>query len=292
MMPDMDGLETLRHLKAIPGFDTPVIALTADVTANTKEKLGKAGFDRYLSKPITHRDLETALRSFLPRELIVDKGAHREAGLPPQLKNELARELKTYGVFLEDGLRYLDGDLRQFGKMAEFFTGYYPAQQASADRFAQTGDLENLRHLAHALKSRAKAVGAAELADTAAKLERLCGEGANGQIPLLIPILFYEWERARDGLAAFTAGLAAATPAAEDTGLPEPPLPTRGHLLLCLRENRRLDALEGLDRLIAAAEAEDDVARLGEIRELVSGRSFREAERLYSALGGGEGDEF
>lgn len=294
MMPEMDGLETLRCMKAIPGFDTPVIALTADVTAGTKEKLSKAGFGRYLFKPVTHRDLEATLRSFLPRELITDKGIKREAGLPLQLKHELARGLKPYGVFLADGLRYLDGDLRQFGKMAEFFTGHYPSQQASAVRFAQTGELENLGHLAHALKSRAKAVGAAELADTAAKLERLCGEEANGQIPLLMPILFYEWERARDGLAVLAAGLDAAAPGAEDPGLPEAPLPTRSQLLLCLRQNRRPDALDGLDRLIAAAETkggEGDIARLREIRELVAVRSFRQAERLYSAFGGGDGDE-
>ncbi len=52
MMPDMDGKETLHQLQKMPGFDTPVIALTANIIAGTKEKLLDAGFIEYLSKPL------------------------------------------------------------------------------------------------------------------------------------------------------------------------------------------------------------------------------------------------
>lgn len=56
MMPGMDGIETLNHLKEIDGFNTPVVCLTADAVEGSKEKFLNAGFDEYIPKPID-RDL-------------------------------------------------------------------------------------------------------------------------------------------------------------------------------------------------------------------------------------------
>lgn len=55
MMPNMDGIETLQHFKALENNlckDTPVIALTANAIVGAKEMYLDAGFDDYLSKPI------------------------------------------------------------------------------------------------------------------------------------------------------------------------------------------------------------------------------------------------
>lgn len=56
MMPGMDGIETLKHLKEIEGFNTPVVCLTADAVEGSKEKFLNAGFNEYIPKPID-RDL-------------------------------------------------------------------------------------------------------------------------------------------------------------------------------------------------------------------------------------------
>lgn len=61
MMPDMDGIETLKNLKKIEGFKTPVIALTADAVVGAREKFLKAGFDEYVSKPIIKESLNKAI---------------------------------------------------------------------------------------------------------------------------------------------------------------------------------------------------------------------------------------
>jgi signal transduction histidine kinase/CheY-like chemotaxis protein len=65
MMPKMNGIETLRRLKEIDGFNLPVIALTADAIEGTDEKYLKAGFDAYLSKPIDKYHLDRVLKKFL-----------------------------------------------------------------------------------------------------------------------------------------------------------------------------------------------------------------------------------
>ncbi len=65
MMPKMNGVETLRRLKEIPGFDIPVVALTADAIEGQDEKYIEAGFNDYLSKPIDRYELNRVLNKFL-----------------------------------------------------------------------------------------------------------------------------------------------------------------------------------------------------------------------------------
>ena len=65
MMPKMNGVETLRRLKEIEGFNIPVVALTADALEGTDDKYKSAGFDDFLSKPINKQELDRVLNKFL-----------------------------------------------------------------------------------------------------------------------------------------------------------------------------------------------------------------------------------
>jgi len=58
-MPEMDGMETLRHIRAMaPPIGTlPVIALTADAAPEDREHYLASGMDGYLSKPLGKDDL-------------------------------------------------------------------------------------------------------------------------------------------------------------------------------------------------------------------------------------------
>ena len=58
MMPSMDGEVTLKKLKKIDGFNTKVIAVTADAEEGAKEKYLEDGFSEYLSKPFTKEQLK------------------------------------------------------------------------------------------------------------------------------------------------------------------------------------------------------------------------------------------
>ncbi len=53
MIPEMSGETTLKQLKEIADFKTPVIALTADAMAGSREKYISEGFADYLAKPFT-----------------------------------------------------------------------------------------------------------------------------------------------------------------------------------------------------------------------------------------------
>jgi CheY-like chemotaxis protein/anti-sigma regulatory factor (Ser/Thr protein kinase) len=62
-MPGMDGMETTRRLRAMPGKPAilPVIAVTAHRSAEGEEKARAAGMDHYLVKPVGAAELAEAL---------------------------------------------------------------------------------------------------------------------------------------------------------------------------------------------------------------------------------------
>ena len=65
MMPEMDGIETLKHLKEIENFDTPVVTLTADAGEKSREKFLSAGFDEYIAKPINKKVLNDVINKLI-----------------------------------------------------------------------------------------------------------------------------------------------------------------------------------------------------------------------------------
>ena len=63
MMPHMTGTSTMEKLKEKPEFNIPVIALTADALAGSKEKYIEEGFVDYIPKPFTRDQIVEKLSS-------------------------------------------------------------------------------------------------------------------------------------------------------------------------------------------------------------------------------------
>gem|GEM_PF-2907989 len=67
-MPEMDGLETARRIRALPGpvSTTPIIALSADALPEHREAALAAGMNEHVGKPATKSDIALALKAWLP----------------------------------------------------------------------------------------------------------------------------------------------------------------------------------------------------------------------------------
>ncbi len=68
MMPEMDGLDTMRVIRKLPTFNSlPIIAVTAKAMKGDREKCIEAGAWDYLSKPVDTEQLLSVLRVWLHR---------------------------------------------------------------------------------------------------------------------------------------------------------------------------------------------------------------------------------
>ncbi|HEY1608314.1 MAG TPA: response regulator, partial [Paraburkholderia sp.] len=68
MMPEMDGLSTMREIRKRPvGRTLPIIAVTAKAMKGDREKCIEAGAWDYLAKPVNRDDLLAVLHAWLHR---------------------------------------------------------------------------------------------------------------------------------------------------------------------------------------------------------------------------------
>jgi two-component system, sensor histidine kinase and response regulator len=81
-MPEMDGLEATRRIRALLGAArTPIIAMTANAFGDEREACLKAGMDDHVAKPVDPAELYTVLMRWLPAPARrISDSAPRHAG--------------------------------------------------------------------------------------------------------------------------------------------------------------------------------------------------------------------
>ncbi len=178
MMPKMTGTETLKNLKMIMGFETPVVALTANAISGMKEKYLEAGFNDYLSKPIDKNELETILRKFIEAEDIMEQELKDACNNIPQSDNIVSEvnveELKDHdisilvnaGVDIDHSLELL-GDMETINETFAAFLEESETRLPNIKNYKDVVDMPNYAILVHAMKSDSKYLGMMTLADLA-----------------------------------------------------------------------------------------------------------------------------
>lgn len=210
MMPDMDGVETLRRLKAMSGCpceDTPVIVLTANAVSGAKETYLSQGFDDFLSKPIVPDKLENMIVKMLPDRLLEEAAADSQGAAPSEEPRSLENSL--------DALPQIDGLDWQYARMhlpdmellGYTVREFYSQIDFSADRLeqfysqiAEPGQMEQYRIQVHAMKGLAATVGILPLFGVAKLLESAAKDGNIEVVLSVTPIFLREWRSYREKL--------------------------------------------------------------------------------------------
>jgi CheY-like chemotaxis protein len=117
MMPNLDGVQATRAIRALPPphCEVPIIALTANALAGHREEYLKAGMDDYVSKPISRAALYRAierrlgLRAFA-RVREAAPAAPPRAAAPAEPQAEALQELADFMASLDT--RPADGPAR------------------------------------------------------------------------------------------------------------------------------------------------------------------------------------
>ena len=181
-MPEMDGFEALRHIRAGGGpyapltvaATVPVIALTANALAGDRERCIGAGFNDYLSKPFSELDLRVVLGRWLRPAAGTATVAQEMRALPPApalaatgheapaLDPHILRNLEA----MEQG-----GAHGLIARLTGAFLASAPPLFKQLKLATARGDMAAARHAAHTLKSSNANVGALVVSRLFAQIE-------------------------------------------------------------------------------------------------------------------------
>jgi len=207
LMPEMDGVETLHHLRELENHlckDTPVIALTANAFSGAWEKYISLGFDAFLAKPINTEKLEGMLLAMLPKEYLEPPPAGPSKPSAQRTVDSVLEELPVIeGVNWDFALFHMgDGQLVMDTLRGFFQTMDRELQEIDAlSRQVETEEgLLSYRTRVHALKSTTATVGILSVSELARVLERAAREENRERIHSLTPLLLEELKNMQERL--------------------------------------------------------------------------------------------
>lgn len=173
MMPEVDGVQTTHIIRRLmPEYaNVPIIALTANAIAGTREMFIAEGMNDFVAKPIDTKDINAKLKKWLPQEKIVPISSEKAEN--NRFDNDSMLESVKDINFLntESALELLKSE-HLFRMVLEEYYLSIDKKIASIESHFKNKDWKNYTIEVHALKSTSRQIGADELADLAAELEK------------------------------------------------------------------------------------------------------------------------
>ena len=173
MMPEVDGIEATHIIRRLmPEYDgIPIIALTANAVSGAKEMFLAEGMDDFVAKPIDLKDITAKLHKWLPKEKVVPISAEQAAQDALEKQALAAPQIEIPGLDTKTAIEHLGS----FDLFMTVMKEYYFSIDKKADTIQShydNGKIHDYTIEVHALKSASRQIGAMELADTAAELEK------------------------------------------------------------------------------------------------------------------------
>ena len=170
MMPEMDGIMATQEIRRLhPELENlPIIALTANAVGNAREMFLEAGMNDFIAKPIEVRTLMSKVKQWLPPEKIKKLSAQEQMEMNAASKKEavVIGDLDT-----ATAIKMLGNEKLFFSVLKEYHRVILSKAQSIKDHY-ESEDWQTYTIEVHALKSSSRQIGAMELADMAAELEK------------------------------------------------------------------------------------------------------------------------
>lgn len=183
MMPEMDGIEMLQHVKTMDGGiykDIPAVAITANALSGAKQTYLDAGFCGYLSKPINPERFEQIIKDNLPQEYVTECGdgngdtvtRGQETDGTPDLQQ--AEEWSIPGIDIAKALSYIGGSRELYISLLQTYLDGSEERIRKLEECKNKEDIFNYDITIHGLKGISASIGADSMAAAAAGLEEAC----------------------------------------------------------------------------------------------------------------------
>ncbi len=176
LMPELNGAETLQHLRAAepPQSHQIVIALSGEDDADARQTFLAMGFDDYIRKPISQQVAADILSIYLPN------GAYSQTDNTVQNDDDNSQSdiPKNVTLPLIDGMQPLKaiaecGGFANWQQAVRTFFHYIPVKSDIIAEYLQNDDVSNYTIEVHALKTAANIIGCYSLSALCAEAERL-----------------------------------------------------------------------------------------------------------------------
>jgi CheY-like chemotaxis protein/HPt (histidine-containing phosphotransfer) domain-containing protein/two-component sensor histidine kinase len=165
-MPVLDGFETTKRIKSEhPELKTPIIAMTAAVMTQDREKCVNLGMVDFIEKPIDPVAVTQALKKWL----IVKESPPAQTSNPEKILSKLVFKLPDFDF--EKTLGRMDGDVDLLDRMIQLFIDTESETLFKIKDLINQGELAKASFLLHRLKGAAANIGAVKLFEAAESLE-------------------------------------------------------------------------------------------------------------------------
>ena len=187
MMPEMDGVETMQQIRNMPGeyfHKVPIVALTADAVAGTRELLLGKGFSDFLEKPVERSILERILKRNIDTEKFVFRNEDLKEEKPAPECTETMDELEQLrqaGLDVAKGCMYCNGP----DKLVRVVKGFMEDYEVFSKQIEMLFDKKNWKDYTiavHAVKGSMANIGATKVSELAKQLEFAGKENRIGYI--------------------------------------------------------------------------------------------------------------
>ena len=195
-MPEMDGLQAtqaIRYLERSQERRTPIIAMTANVSENDRQKCQDAGMDAFIEKPIRSEKLRATLSRYSSKPDLPDR---------PDKSDRLKGSDGSGTLFFDRAelLERLGGAEELLPRFLRLFISSTLESINQLSVSVTNDDNKNIHRQAHAIKGAAANVGAHRIRDCASALDDMAKSGTRDDIVQQVLLLKSEYDHFTDAV--------------------------------------------------------------------------------------------